>query len=205
MAADSLPPFAMWPAFPASDYYGGSAPPWQHQTTAVLPVTDLAGRWGGRRQGGSHVHSVSGQRGRCPALPLRPRHGYAAVLPHGLPTSPCRPARKSPEGVHRCPAHIRQVGAGNTLEGVPPLVHVVLHLSVLLAGPGLSGGADPSRRCRGCSRPPLRLQGRAAPSFPRPAATGRGWVPFSHPDTKRLVAHARGVYHRALSVLAICR
>lgn len=22
-----LPPFAMWPAFPTSDYYGGSAPP----------------------------------------------------------------------------------------------------------------------------------------------------------------------------------
>jgi hypothetical protein len=33
----------MWPAFPASDYYGGSAPPWSHQTTAILPVIGLAG------------------------------------------------------------------------------------------------------------------------------------------------------------------
>jgi hypothetical protein len=34
-----------------------------------------------------------------------------------------------------------------------------VHLPVSLAGPGPSGSADPSRRCRGCSHPPLRLQG----------------------------------------------
>jgi hypothetical protein len=53
----------------------------------------------------------------------------------------------------------------HSLEGVRPLIHVVLHLPALLAGPGPSGGAGPSRRCRGCSWPPLRLQGQAAPSF----------------------------------------
>jgi len=34
-----------------------------------------------------------------------------------------------------------------------------VHLPVTLAGPEPSGSADPSRRCRGCSHPPLRLQG----------------------------------------------
>src|SRR5262249_11229445 len=37
-SANSLPPFAMWPAFPTSDYYGGSAPAWRHQATTALPV-----------------------------------------------------------------------------------------------------------------------------------------------------------------------
>ena len=58
-AADSLGPFAMWTAFPSSDYYGPSAPPRGHQPTAGLPVTALAGRWGGRPRGGSHVHHVT--------------------------------------------------------------------------------------------------------------------------------------------------
>jgi hypothetical protein len=54
-----------------------------------------------------------------------------------------------------------------------------LHLPVSLAGPGLSGGANPSRRCRGCSHPHLRPQARAAPSFQWPAATGQRWSPFT--------------------------
>jgi hypothetical protein len=49
--------------------------------------------------------------------------------------------------------------------GVPPLVHCSLHLLVSLAGPGPSGGADPSRRCQGCSHPSPRLRGQAALSF----------------------------------------
>ena len=54
-----------------------------------------------------------------------------------------------------------------------------LHLPVSLAGPGPSGGADPSRRCRGCSHPHLRPQAQAAPSFKWPAATGQRWSPFT--------------------------
>jgi len=34
----SLPPFAMWPAFPTSDYYEGSATPQGHQPTTCLPA-----------------------------------------------------------------------------------------------------------------------------------------------------------------------
>ena len=51
------------------------------------------------------------------------------------------------------------------LEGVPPLVPAYVHLSVLLAGPELSGSASSSRRCRGCSRPSSRLRGQAASGF----------------------------------------
>jgi hypothetical protein len=43
----------MRPAFPASDYYGPSAPSRRHQPTANLPTT------GGRHRDGSHVHHVS--------------------------------------------------------------------------------------------------------------------------------------------------
>jgi hypothetical protein len=46
----------MWPAFPTSDYYGGSVPSHDQQPTAGLPATGLDGRWGGRSQDGSHVH-----------------------------------------------------------------------------------------------------------------------------------------------------
>ncbi len=54
--ADTLPPFALWPAFPASDYYEGSAPPRDRQPTTGLPATDPNGRWEGGSRDGSHVH-----------------------------------------------------------------------------------------------------------------------------------------------------
>ncbi len=34
----------MWPAFPASDYYGPSAPPSGHQQTTCLAAAGLVGR-----------------------------------------------------------------------------------------------------------------------------------------------------------------
>ena len=42
---------------------------------------------------------------------------------------------------------------------------LAFHLLVSLDGPGPSGSTSPSRRCRGCSYPRLRLQVRAASSF----------------------------------------
>jgi hypothetical protein len=60
---------------------------------------------------------------------------------------------------------------------------------ISLAGPGWSGGAHPSRRCRGCSHPPLRLQARAAPSFNGLLRQARGGVLSSPPGTWRPVAH----------------
>lgn len=39
----SLVPFALWPAFPASDYYGTSATPRPHQATMALPALLVQG------------------------------------------------------------------------------------------------------------------------------------------------------------------
>jgi len=76
----------MWPAFPAADYYGSSAPPRRHQPTACLPGDQRAAGRGGGHRGGSHVHWWTVRRGRCPTMPLQHRHGYAADLHRGLPT-----------------------------------------------------------------------------------------------------------------------
>src|SRR6266511_3724330 len=139
-----------------------------------------------RRPGWPEVRTATGpfprspltdRRVRRPAFPLQHRHRYAAGLPHDLPTVPVQRLRSRPRTGVRCgPAHIHQVGAGSGLEGVQPLVSALVHLPVLLAGPGPSGSTDPSRRCRGCSHPPLRLQGRAAPSFSEPLRRLEGGV-----------------------------
>jgi hypothetical protein len=48
----------MRPAFPVSEYYGGSAPLRPHEPTVGLPAAALAARSDGRRRSGSHVHHV---------------------------------------------------------------------------------------------------------------------------------------------------
>jgi len=65
---------------------------------------------------------LSACRRRSPALPQRPRHRYAADLPHGLPGQQVKPAQKIPavnppgkKAPH--PAHIRQIRAGDQFEG----------------------------------------------------------------------------------------
>ena len=169
-------------AFPDSDYYGSSVPSRRHPPTTRVPARQHAtGRRGDRRDG-SHVHCMTAHRVRRPALPLRPRHTYAAGFRRGLPdgdfnrTGSC-PTQRA--GTRRYPAHIRQVGAGGSLlRGFRTLVPHV-HLPVLLAGPRSSGSADPSRRCRGCSHPPRRSPDQAAPSFHQPAATSRQKRPLT--------------------------
>ena len=118
----------MWPAFPTSDYYGPSAPPQGHQPTTGLPAATHTGRQDGRLQDGSHVHHISIDGVGAQLFPLQHRHEYAADLPRGLTTDCIRSASESPpatvaDGVRCDPAHIHQVGAGVTLEGVQPLVH----------------------------------------------------------------------------------
>ena len=117
---------------------------------------------------------------RRPAFPRQHRHEYAAGLPHGLLADPVDQLRSRPSeprpGVHCDPAHIHQVGAGSGLAGVRPLVPALVHLPVSHAGPGPSGSTDPSRRCQGCSHPPLRPQARAALSFSRPLRRPTGGV-----------------------------
>src|SRR6266508_816142 len=145
------------------------------------PARHRPGGPGGREAPGWFPRSpLTVRRVRRPALPRQHRHEYAAGLPHGLLAGPVdrlrsRPGKPRP-GVRCDPAHIHQVGAGSGLAGVRPLVSALVHLPVPLAGPGPSGSTDPSRRCRGCSHPPLRLQGRAAPSFSEPLRRLEGGV-----------------------------
>jgi hypothetical protein len=44
----------MWPAFPASEYYGSSATPRRQQRTVHLPQTPKG--FGGHHRSASHVH-----------------------------------------------------------------------------------------------------------------------------------------------------
>jgi hypothetical protein len=123
---------------------------------------------GRRSEGGSHVHHRPFDGMGAQLFPCRPVHGYPAALHRGPRHH--RGAEAVPPGckeVQRTaiPAHIHQVRAGLLLEGVPPLVSALVHLSVSLAGPGPSGSAGPSRRCQGCSHPSPRPRGQAASSF----------------------------------------
>lgn len=105
--------------------------------------------------GSSHVHHGIDRRVRRPALPRQHRRTYAADLRRGLPADKwsrlrSRPPRTGDRAPR--PAHIRQVGAGVVTTGRQALVPRV-HLPVSLAGPGPSGSASPSRRCRSCLPP----------------------------------------------------
>jgi hypothetical protein len=48
----------MWPAFPASDYYGGSATSRTVQSSTDLPGPGLEGRVTGPARDASHVHRI---------------------------------------------------------------------------------------------------------------------------------------------------
>ena len=173
----------MWPAFPTSDYYRSSAPSHRRQPAMRFPAGQLAATREGDRRDGSHVHSRTVRRGRRPAMPLQHRHGYAAGLHRGLPTGDITRPGSSPTGhavghADRVRAAIQPRSARlelvALLRGVQPLVPHV-RLSVSLAGPRPSGGADPSRRCQGCFRSPPHPRNQAALSFTGPLRrTGHG-------------------------------
>ena len=186
----------MWPAFPTSDYYGSSAPPRRHQPTTDLPTGQLAAARVRDHRDGSHVHLPTVRRDRHPAMPLQHRRGYAADLHRGLPTGDITQPRSSPHRIGRGCALLPSpyppdLSWWHLLRGFQPLVpHVCL--SVLLAGPGPSGSAGPSRRCQGCFRPHPRPGDQAALSFTRPAATGRRRCPF-------ITARSKGASWRSVS------
>jgi len=188
--ASSLGSFAMSPAFPASDSYGPSAPSPRHQQTTCLAAADLADRQVGDEQ---TVPTFTTDQSTGSVSSFSPA-GMSTATPQSFTVAPGTNSTEALlpgcQGVRRTalPA-IHQVSSrSNALEGVPPLVPSFVHLSVLLAGPGLSGSANPSRRCRGCSHLPSRLRGQAASRFSgllRPA--GGGALP--PPVMWRLVAH----------------
>jgi hypothetical protein len=75
----------MCPALPDSDYYDGSAPPGAFSRRCTYPAPALDCAAGGSRHRAVPVFTGDRSISRHPAVPLRPRHEYAVVLPRGLP------------------------------------------------------------------------------------------------------------------------
>jgi hypothetical protein len=83
-----------------------------HRPSANDAPTALACLEGGRGTGTEEWFPRSPQtdeRRRCPALPQRLRHGYAADLHHGLPAGFPNPTQESPAPRHRNPAPIARI------------------------------------------------------------------------------------------------
>src|SRR5436190_5713794 len=103
----------MWPAFPAPEYYGGSAPPGPFSGRRAYPRPELAARQQGTATGRFPRSLSFARRRRSPAVSQRHRHEYAADLPHGLPGPVKEPSREVPAarrygGTHRArPLSIR--------------------------------------------------------------------------------------------------
>jgi hypothetical protein len=172
----------MWPAFPSSDYYGPPSHPKTISRQRACPSPPWLG--GGRGDLGWFPRSpCTVRRGRRPAMPLHPRHEYAAGLPRGLVVGTGSRLRSpgvqiTALRVRCCPAHIHQVGTGSNVKEVQPLVHLRCAFPSLLAGPGSSGSADPSRLCQGCLPSSPALPGSDCPQLHRTAATDRRRSPF---------------------------
>ena len=161
----------MWPVFPASDYYGPSAPPHSHQSTMDLarhpPRLDGGKATMGRFPRSPAIRSAGSAPGYAPAASPRVRRRPSSWPPHRLRF----PASESPPRSHgRVCTAARPRSARfepvPELEGFPPPVHSRCTLSASLAGPGPSGSAGPSRRCQGRFPPDRRTStGPAALSF----------------------------------------
>src|ERR1017187_1945405 len=115
----------------------------------------------------------SDQRVRHPALPLRHRHGYAVDLHRGLQTQAKQTQPEVPlplaAGRVRTANQPESTGfrAGIRSRGVTePISHV--YLPVSLTAPAPSGSTEPTRLCRGCSRPHRRPPAQASSSFTPP-------------------------------------
>jgi hypothetical protein len=181
----------MWPAFPASDYYGASAPSRLFNRRRVYPTSPSGSQAVGAMRDGSRVHCEPIDQLGIQLLPRQPRPGYAADLHRGLPAgTPSRLRSRTsllflgaralhpdpyPPDLSRCHAY-----------GAFALVPLVCRL-VSLAGPGPSGSTEPSRLCQRCFHPLRRLPDRTALSSYRAAATTRrgGLAPPSVPSASR--------------------
>jgi hypothetical protein len=181
----------MRPAFPASDYYGASAPPGAVSRRRACPSSALAARGEGDTGWFPRSSSVD-RRVRRPALPLRYRHGYAADIHRGLPagnhmaTKEFSTTRR--QWMRTATSPYPPDLSWWAVKGRQSLVSHV-HLPVSLTGPASSGSADTSRRCQGCSHPPRHLPDQAAPSFTRPLRRPGGEGLSPPLDFRRLVAH----------------
>ena len=158
----------MWPALPTSDYYGPSAPRSGHQQTTRLAAPGLADR----EEGDPNAVPTFTTDRSTGSVPSFSPAGLSTTMPQFFIVAPDASSTSKPplSDVERRGALLSRPTSTRfepvaLLEGVPPLVPALVHLSVSLAGPGPSGSANPPRRCRGCSRPSSRLRGQAASSF----------------------------------------
>ena len=162
--------------FPASDYYGGSAPfrPDRSTVDPAGPPHRLCGP--GQERNGSRVHCLIACWRRRPALPPRHRHGYPAALHRGLravchtrPRS-SRPEMRGPDAPQ--PANPPGSSWWFIRRLQTPVPHV--RLSISLAGPAPSGSAGTSRHRQGRLPPePGTSRVRLLLNSNRPAATRR--------------------------------
>ena len=178
----------MWPAFPTSNYYRPSAPPGAISRRWTCPPSDPGWvRRAGQPQVGSHVHQQSGRQDRHPAIPLQPRHEYAAGLPRGLPTGYASRLRSHhPTEVRRCALLPGPDPPGSSrFQSLRGFNHRFTHVVPLCltcptrtvwryrSVPALSG-LLPTR--------PAHLHQPSCPQLHRSAATNRRWVLPPHPD-----------------------
>ena len=171
----------MQTAFPSPDYYTGSVPSDADSRRRACPPSPWLD--GGRATpDGSHVHYLTGRQVRCPAMPLRPRHIYAADLRCGLPTNDMQPVREFPTLMDGCAPLPSPDPPGSSwwadLSGLKTLVPHV-HLLVSLAGPTPSDGAGASRRCRGCLPPSPASPRSGCPQLQQAAATAHRKRPLT--------------------------
>jgi hypothetical protein len=86
----------MWPAFPASEYYGGSAPSRTGRST-MDPTRSPHWQCGSGADPGRFPCSLLfAQRRRSPTVSLRHRHGYPVAFHHGLPVTRWMPTQEFP-------------------------------------------------------------------------------------------------------------
>jgi hypothetical protein len=169
------------------DYYEASVPPAAvSRHRACPPPCWRHGGKGGRGRFPRSLRIV--QPGRRPAIPRQHRHRLRRRLSARPPRRLLEPATEltrlleSGHVLHPGPyppdlSRRHRYGASTT-DSLP------LRLLTLLAGPGPSGSTGPSRRCRGCSRPPRRSPDQAASSFTRPLRRpGGGALPSPHEYT----------------------
>jgi hypothetical protein len=144
---------------------------------APIPASGPAARPPGTATGRFPRSLSFARRRRSPAVSQRPRHRYAADLPHGLPGLIKESSRKVPaEGpsgrTHRArPVSTRFEPVHVIKDLMTPVPRVLL--SATLAGPAPSGSTGTSRLCQGCFPPSPAPPGSGCPQLHRPATTGQ--------------------------------
>jgi hypothetical protein len=185
----------MHEAFPRSDYYETSAPPTALSRRRACPPGQ-AGRpspMGDRRRFPRSPHDRSAR-----SAPRYYPDSIATATPQAF-TMASPPAAGTGFGVDRTPpgstGHALHSGPdppGSSRRKTYGALHGFLNvcLLALLAGPGTSGSAAPSRHCRGRFPPSPASPGSGCPQL-HPGRCDDPAVKVSHPHsvTRRLVAH----------------